>query len=334
MSAAYLPGNRRHLFSLIRLIALSLIVTTLVAVAQNRLPAGNWLNLSVAGEDMSGFSAGGYLRVSSTFSFCGQYCFYLNALCFCLPAVFYYNQFSGGWAPKTRLIVLVGLFIAGTFLTGSRASVLGNVVILGVGGLLAIWFEGTKAILKVLVPVCLGISLLGLLQTIEPELFAAYEARMAAPEDLAEVETRIKSDFLDWMYGWVEAPPTGLGYGLGVMSNGSDKISPYAAGWRGGGLWTETDRATTFFEGGWYLMIIWYGFRLWIIIYTLMLLFKMQTSELRLMGAFAWGYILVIGVMGTLAIQPPLAIWWWLAVGLIICLGQFDGEPPVKETDP
>jgi hypothetical protein len=115
-----------------------------------------------------------------------------------------------------------------------------------------------------------------------------------------------------------------VGYGLGVMSNGSDKLSDYAARWRGGGFWTETDQATTFFEGGWYLVLVWYGFRFWVIFHSIALVLRLRSLEFRIAACFAWGFIFIIGVTGTLAIQPPLAIWWWLAVGLITCLSRFD----------
>ena len=331
MSAAYLPNHRRELFAVFRLIALSVIVTTLVAAAQDRLPANHWLNLSVGGEDLSGFSAGGHLRVSSTFSFGGQYCYYLNALCFCLPVFFNSNRTSSGWLEKVLLVILVAFFISGTFLTGARMSVLGNAAILAIGGLLAMLAERSRAIIRVLVPAFLGLCLLGLLHTIYPEFFAVYETRMASAEDNAEVKTRIEGDLFGWMDGSDAAPPSGLGYGLGVMSNGSDKLSAYAAHWRANGFWTESDRATTFFEGGWYLVIFWYGLRFGIIIYTLRLLFRLRASEFRIMGSFACGFVLVIGIMGTLSIQPPLAMWWWLAVGLLICLDRFDQEPEVEE---
>jgi hypothetical protein len=68
-----------------------------------------------------------------------------------------------------------------------------------------------------------------------------------------EMEKRIESGLLDWTDGSAQAPPSLFGYGLGVMSNGSEKLSPYAAKWRSDN-WTETDQATTFFEGGWYLV--------------------------------------------------------------------------------
>ena len=336
MCAAYVPNHRRELFSFFRLIVLSLFVTTLVAVAQNRLPADNWLNLSVAGDDLSGFSAGGYLRVSSTFSFVGQYCFYLNAMCYCLPVYFYFNKFFHGWAPNVQTVVLIGLTIVATFVTGSRASVIGNATMLSVGGLLAAFCGGGRGLIKIIAALIVGALLLLALQSLYPEFFAAYQARVEGHSESShtvEIEKRVIGGLLDWTDGWEEAPPSLFGYGLGAMSNGSEKISAYAARWRDAGFWTETDQATTFFEGGWYLVLVWYGFRFWVVIHSLTLVLKLRDLEYRFIGCLAWGFISIIGLQGTLSIQPPLSIWWWLAVGLIICLGHFDrGQPGKKQT--
>ena len=329
MCAAYLPNHHRHFFSLFKWVALSVILTTLVAIAQNRLPASSWLNMTVSGDDLSKFSAGGYQRVSSTFAFVGQYCFYLNALCYCLPVYFYLNKVFRGPSANFKMLILIGLFIVGTFVTGSRTSVVGNAGILFAGGFLLAVGGGLQAVSKVIIPLITGIALYGLIQSQYPELFAAYQARVSGTQEAShtiEVKNRILNGLLDWTEGTVEAPPSLFGYGLGVMSNGSDKLSDYAAEWRYGGYWTETDQATTFFEGGWYLVIIWYGFRLWIIIHTLATVLKLRRLEFRIAACFAWGFVLVIGVAGTLAIQPTQAIWWWLAVGLIFCLRQFDLE--------
>jgi hypothetical protein len=327
MCAAYLPYHPRQFFSLFKWIALSVIITTLVAVAQNQLPASNWLNLSVGGDELGNFAAGGYLRVSSTFPFVGQYCDYLNALCYSLPVYFIFNKVFSGRAASIQTIILIGLAIVGTFVTGSRTSVIGNAGILSAAGLLLIICGGLRAISKMIIPVVCGIALLALIQSQYPEFFAAYQARVSGTGEAShtiEMKKRILSGLLDWTDGTVEAPPSLFGYGLGVMSNGSDKLSNYAADWRRNGYWTETDQATTFFEGGWYLVFVWYGLRFWVIISSLALVTKLRRLEFRIVACFVWGYILVIGVTGVLAIQPAVAIWWWLAVGLITCLGHFD----------
>jgi hypothetical protein len=333
MCAAYLPDNRQQLFSLFRMIALSLFVTTLVAVAQNRLPRDNWLNLSVGGDDLSAFSAGGYLRVSSTFAFVGQYCYYLNALCYFLPAFFYFKKAPRTWMAIVQAIFLLGLFVVGMFVTGSRLAVLGNLAVCCAGGLLLIVCGGGRALIKLTFPIVAGIVLLGVMQQQYPEFFAAYQARMGGATDTShsiEVKERVEEGLLGWTSGLTEAPPSLFGYGLGVMSNGSEKLSAYAAHWRSGGFWTETDQATTLFEGGWYLVLIWYGFRFWVIMQSLIIVLRLSSLEYKLIACFAWGFILVVGLVGTLAIQPPLAIWWWLAVGLIRCLDRFDHESGIK----
>jgi len=329
MCVAYLPNRFREFLTIFKLMAASLVVTTIVAIAQNRLPAGHWLNMSVGGEDLEGFSAGGYLRVSSTFPFVGQYCYYLNALCFCLPVLFCLQKARRKWMRTLLLIVLIGLAATGTFITGSRGSVIGNLAILSVGGVLAVILGRTKGAGQVIVALVVGAVLLGVLRTQHPEFFAAYETRVEGTSEsshLVEITKRVQSGLLDWTSGWDDAPPSLLGYGLGVMSNGSEKLSSYAAGWRNSGFWTETDQGTTFFEGGWYLVAIWYGFRFWVILETLLMVLKLRSSDARIAAGFAWGFILVIGVTGTLAIQPPLAIWWWLAVGLILCLRRLEKE--------
>ncbi len=328
---AYIPCHVRAMFALFRMIACSVVLTTLVAVVQNKLPSASWLNLSVAGDDLSGFSAGGYLRVSSTFSFVGQYCFYLNALCYCLPAYFYFRRLFTTRVEKMQMILLAGLFIIGMFVTGSRESVIGNASILGMGVLLSVYLVGMKALVKVLMFGATAGLLLAVMRWQHPEFFGAYDVRAAGTEDTShrvELQQRIISGLLDWTSGTRSAPPSLFGYGLGVMSNGSEKLSDYAASWRSGGFWTETDQSTTFFEGGWYLIFVWYGFRLWVVLYCLGLGLKLRRSESRFLVCFVLGYIMVMGLMGTLSIQPPLAIWWWLAVGLVICLFHFDQAQP------
>ncbi len=327
--AAYLPNHHRHFFSLFKWTTLSVILTTVVAIAQNRLPASSWLNMSVGGDDLSNFAAGGYLRVSSTFAFVGQYCYYLNALCYCLPVYFYLNKFFRGPPANFKILILIGLLIVGTFVTGSRSSVIGNAGILCAAGLLLVVGGGSRAMSKIIIPLIMGIALYSLIQAQYPEFFAAYQARVTGTGEAShsiEMKKRILNGLLDWTDGTVEAPPSLFGYGLGVMSNGSDKFSNYAADWRNGGYWTETDQATTFFEGGWYLIIVWYGFRLWIIIHTLATVLNLYRLEFRIAACFAWGYIFIMGMTGTLAIQPTIAFWWWLAVGLIFCLRCFDRE--------
>lgn len=325
--AAYPPQQRANLSQLLWLIALSVGITTAVAVAQNRLPAEHWLNLSVAGEDMSGFSAGGYLRVSSTFSFVGQYCFYLNALCFLLPAFYLGARVKPFWLRPALTVGLVGSAAVGIFVTGSRTAVIGGSAILVTSATLIIIVGEWRAIQKLFLPIVAGAILLGVSRSHFPEFFAAYNARVENSMEEThsiEIQNRVKGSLLGWTEGTENARPNLFGYGLGVMSNGSDRFSRYAASWRSSGFWTETDQATTLFEGGWYLVVVWYGFRLWIIWLCVETMFKLRGVNLKITACFACGFIIVQGVMGTLAIQPPLAIWWWLAVGLVACLKRFD----------
>ena len=51
---------RRFLF----FVALMICPTTIVAILQNALPPSHWLNLSVGGNSLEAFSAGGFLRVA------------------------------------------------------------------------------------------------------------------------------------------------------------------------------------------------------------------------------------------------------------------------------
>jgi len=193
---------------------------------------------------------------------------------------------------------------------------------------------GGKGIFKVIITVAVGAALFGALQSAFPQFFAAYQTRAQGTEEIShhlEIKQRVIGGLLDWAQGSANAPASFFGYGLGVMSNGSEKLSAYAAQWRNSGFWTETDQATTFFEGGWYLVLVWYGFRFWVIFHCLALVFKLRRVEFRMMACFAWGYILVVGVTGTLAIQPPMAIWWWLAVGLVVCLSQFDSAATMRK---
>ena len=326
---AYVPDGGKRLFALLRLIAISVVVTTVIAMIQNKLPASSWLNLSVSGNDLSDFAAAGYLRVSSTFPFVGQYCFYLNALCFLLPAYYFLNNHFTHRPATAQILVLVGLAIVGTYVTGSRSAVIGNAAILGAAALFCVLYTGSKAVARLAVFVILGFLLFSVLQSLYPQFFAAYKSRTEGTfgkSHTEEVIERVEQTLFGWTDGSPQAPPNLFGYGLGVMSNGSSKFSNYATQWRSNGFWTESDQATTFFEGGWYLVLVWYGFRLWVIVYSFSRLRKIRHPGFRISACFALAYIVVEGVCGTIAIQPPLAIWWWFAVGLITCLSFIGGR--------
>jgi hypothetical protein len=108
------------------------------------------------------------------------------------------------------------------------------------------------------------------------------------------------------------------------MSNGSQRVSAVAMSYRQDDFWTETDLATTYFEGGWYLIVVWTGFRLWVIWNVVGAIRQIRDSKIFLVAAGLVGFVIVTGLMGTLGIQPPLAIWFWLAVGLVFVLAHHD----------
>lgn len=114
-----------------------------------------------------------------------------------------------------------------------------------------------------------------------------------------------------------------FGFGIGVMSNGVQNFSGYAAAIRDR-VWGETDLANTVLEGGLYFVFIWMGTRVAIVLLCLQVYLSIQHSKLIYIAAFAMGYILFNGLTQTLGIQPPLAIWWWLAIGLLIHIKRFE----------
>jgi hypothetical protein len=327
VTSAYLPDRPKQLFRLLTWVAILVIPTTLMAVYQQRLPAQHWLNASPDGASLSGFSSAGYLRVSSTFSFVAQYAMFLNALCYALPAAV--TAPARSWL--LRLIksplVLLPFMVAGMYITGSRSAVVGSAAIALAGLPLLLVRAGSRAFVPVVGMLAIGAVSLLVAREQFPEFFAAYDERSRDRDGESHTEQivgRVTSGLFDWVGGTWWAPASLIGYGLGVMSNGADRVSTYAASWRDGGFWTETDQATVLFEGGYYLVMLWYGFRLWILGQTLAWLFSMRQPRLVLPAAFAGGFVLVMGIVGTLSIQPPQAIWWWLAVGAVGCLKHFD----------
>lgn len=309
--------------------ALLIIPTSLVAIIENALPASHWLNLSVDGSSLEDFSAGGFLRVSSTFSFTGQYSFFLMAACaffairFFMPPAENSKKFK--LLKKILPFILGILLVIGTFITGGRTAVLGcgaSVVI----GVALIIVKKPKFLLPSLVGLCLLAGVFLVAKEIKPEFFAAYEQRSDDNSGgSAAVADRVVFGFLGWTkwFNEQEFIETFLGNGLGVMSNGSQKISSYAEQ-RRLDFWTETDLATTAWEGGVYLIFVWYLFRLTIIFYCFKLWKSLVNDSYRSAGAFIFAFILINGVMGTLSLQPPIAIWLWLMVGAMITIKSFD----------
>lgn len=326
-------------------LALLLLPTTLVAMLQNALPPTHWLNLGVGGDSLKAFSAAGYLRVSSTFSFTAQFSWFLNFVCvffmirfFLLPV--YANKFLK-MVERLMPIILGSMLIVGAFITGGRTAVLGCGSCLALGflisGLRSPQWLFSKGILVG------AIAALGLvvLSAAKPEFFAAYTARSQGTETMShadEVESRVLGGFVDWV-GWFENQKLSsflLGNGLGVMSNGSDQISPYAKEIRSSGFWTESDIASTFWEGGLYLAVIWYGFRLAVILFSIEIWRTLKKTSYALASSFLLSYIIITGIIGTLGIQPPVAIWWFLCIGALITIKNFDSaqQPPLSRPSP
>ena len=305
-----------------------LLITSGVAILQNSLPGSSWLNLSVNGDSLENFSAGGYLRVSSTFSFTGQYSWFLNVAC---PLLITYIVISAITTKRVSIIqfvywiVLSVAFIISIFVTGGRTAVIGagGTVVIGFFFLLLkrpLWVLSTGIFIM------MGILLLlSALEAYKPEYFAAYEQRSSGSETQTheqEVQERIQGGLTDWTtWFWKEDfANIIMGNGLGVMSNGSEQLSSYARDIKKSGFWTETDTATIFWEGGLYLAVIWYAFRFFIILMCFRLYWSFKEKRLNFAGAFLLSYILITGTIGTLSIQPPIAIWWWLSVGIMLSL--------------
>ncbi len=324
---AFENATREEILRFFRWIALLVIPTSLVALLQSRLSPDHWLNLSVGGTSLEIFSAGDKLRVSSTFPFVAQYGMFLNAQIFITAITLTHLQnLRRVW--KIACLSLLPLLVVGSYITGSRGAVVGNVTIV----LLACGLAMTKLQSRVAVRIAtllaaLYIAFIGM-QHFFPSAFIAYRAREEGK--LVGLSSEVRERTLTSLFDWANvtgAPPTFLGYGLGVMSNGSEALSSYAAGWRSGGAWTETDYATTLFEGGFYLMVVWYGFRYFVIYQTARRFLGGVKGDLSISGAFCLAYVIMIGFTGTLGIQPPMAIWWWLGVGTSLVLWWKCVEP-------
>ena len=324
---AFESATREEILRFFRWIALLVIPTSLIALLQSRLPSDHWLNLSVGGTSLEGFSAGDKLRVSSTFPFVAQYCMFLNAQLFISAITLsHIRNLSRVW--KIVCLSLLPLLVIGSYITGSRGAVVGNTVIVLLAATLAMTKLQSRVALRLALLVAgLYLAFVGM-KHLFPSAFIAYgvreEGRLVGFSQ--EVQTRTMGSLFDWA-PITDAPPSFLGYGLGVMSNGSDTLSHYAAGWRSGGAWTETDFATTLFEGGYYLMVVWYGFRYFVIYQTARRFLRGVQGDLAISAAFCLGYVIVVGFTGTLGIQPPVAIWWWLGVGTSLVLWWKCVEP-------
>lgn len=317
-------------------IALLVVPTTFVAVLQNSLPATHWLNLGVGGESLQGFSAGGYLRVSSTFSFTGQYSWFLNAICPFIMLELFYPYVASPSKRWPIAALLSSAFLVGIFITGGRTAVFGSVGSIVAGFILANIKAPAATLSKGIVIGAVLLSSLFILRAVKPEFFAAYDTRSKGYKKgftdnselsgTEEMQNRIIDSFTGWTsWFWVQEPvPVLLGNGLGVMSNGADKVSIYAGVIRSTGFWTEGDTATVAWEGGLYLLVIWYGFRLLMIGTCLKLWRSIRQSKYGIPASFLLANVLINGVMGNIGMHPPIAIWWWLSIGCLIAMHGFD----------
>ena len=305
------------------------IPTTLVAVLQNSLSSSHWLNRTVGGESLEAFAAAGYLRVSSTFSFTGQYSWFLNAVCAFVILNFFLPYFTKAYLKWIVIITLGLLFMIGVFITGGRTSVVGSGGCLLIGFLLASWKAPSLIISKGFIAGALMIVSLPLIRAVKPEFFAAYDKRSSGTENVSheeEIQSRLSEGFTSWTTWFWEQEPTVvlIGNGLGVMSNGADRISVYAYFIRVTGFWTEGDTATIAWEGGLYLLIIWYGFRIMIMALCFNLWRKIKQGKYAVPTSFLLANVIISGTTGNLGMHPPVSIWWWLSVGSIIALQRFD----------
>ncbi|QEM10879.1 hypothetical protein [Mucilaginibacter rubeus] len=329
------PANKIEEFKqFVLIITLALVPTSLVAIIQNSLPATHWLNMSVDGNSLEGFSAAGRLRVSSTFSFTGQYSWFLNFVCTFLTLCFFWpnkTKEKSGFKKMALLIAASIALIIGIFITGGRTAVLGCGFCI-VGGLA---FSAVKAPGKIISRALVGIIafavLLGGIRAVKPEFFAAYDERSSDHGDGSqtnEISGRVQDGFLNWT-NWVfeqDIVAVLFGNGLGVMSNGSERISYYANDIKSKGFSTESDLDTTIYEGGLYLAISWYAFRIGLIFFALNLWQKMKSKELSIVVSFLLAYIIMTASFGVVARNPPLNIWLWLAIGSVVIIKNYDEQ--------
>ena len=329
---AYESSPIGDLIRFLRWLALLIIPTASVAIFQSYLPPTHWLNLSVGGEDLEGFSAAGHLRVSSTFSFVAQFCAFLNAEMFIL--ILSMNGLKSlrfFW--KCLYLTLIPLLLISCYITGSRGAVVGNIGIIMLACALSLAKFDARSALRVITIIGCVILTLVTTQYLFPDFFAAYSARESGSllSISGENRQRVLSTLFDWTSEIFSTPL--FGHGLGIMSNGSNMVSNYAASFRAE-IWTETDYATTLFEGGLYLVFVWYGFRYYIIYQTTRCFLLGVGGEWAAPAAFCQGFVILIGVTSTLAIQPPIAIWWWMAVGTSMVIWWKNVEPPKDEENP
>jgi len=295
-----------------------ILPTVLVGLLQLQLPISHWLNRAVDGQSLQRFSAGGILRISSTFSFTGQYSFFLVFVTVIYLCNYFFNVDAKNKNNYLLNIVLGLLLIIGCFSTGGRTAVLGFFSVLIIGICLIAIKNSVFLVKKMFIPAVASILLLPFIYSLKPEYFAVFEKRTKGKGGSSEaILDRVLQPFSDL------ADATFFGKGLGVMTNGAQKISSYAESIRLY-LWTETDFSTIVWEGGFYLVIVWYGFRIFLIVFCLKLLSRIKNKNYYSAASFLVAYIIIQGLMGTLSLQPPLAIYFWISIGALICIQQFD----------
>lgn len=319
MTIAFPPDYKNRFVFFSNLFALLIVTSVLTGIWQLNLPATYWLNRSVGGDSLENFSAAGHLRVSSTFSFTAQYSFFLVFACAVFFAFFFIN-IKNKKSSVLFFMIQAGtllMLMVGGFSTGGRSAVLGIVTIVVIGFVCIGLNNPFFALKKIIIPVLLILFVFPLIKIWKPEYFAAYTERSSGGNNDAILD-RVIAPF-DQLTN-----SSFLGHGLGVMTNGSDKISSYAASVRNSGFWTETDFSTIVWEGGLYLIVVWYGFRLFIIFTAFRILLSIKDKDFYSAAAFLFAYILVQGLIGTLTIQPPIAIYFWFCFGALICIQKFD----------
>lgn len=330
MSAAYSSSEPREFVQPFRFLCWVIVPLAFLSVVQLKLSPDHWINRGIGGSELSGFSAGGRLRVSGTFSFVAQFSWFLLAWTYSMAAIYAWRS---ELLPKTRVSVtlLIVSYLICTYGTASRTAVLGYSAILLVASIL-IAFRGRGRSITSLVAFGAVIAL-GLLiaPTLFPEAFEGYEARSSG--DFSEISGRLNYALLEWQFGGSRAEDPLFGIGLGVMSNGAGRFSPYAAEVIEQVGWGEVDLANTYLEGGYYLIVVWMGFRAATILYCLSIFMKLRTSAGIFAGAFAMGHLIVQGILGTMGIQPPLALWVWISAGFIMILGDYDRRVRTKAAD-
>ncbi|PHQ28279.1 hypothetical protein [Leeuwenhoekiella nanhaiensis] len=335
--SAFIDGDFERFVRFFKTLSFFIIPTVIIALIQLQLPATHWLNRAVDGGNLSGFAAAGFLRVSSSFSFTGQFSFFLHFISAVVFSLLYFPELRASSGVKRSTftkflpVLYLGCLILGVFVTGGRTAVFGAGSVFALGLIFSLFKNQSFVLKKSVVPILGLLALLLLLPVFKPDAFAAYTQRSSGyngQSNTEEIQGRVLGSFTGGFKNILqEDNPIAFvfGKGLGVMTNGVDQISRYAARIRAN-IWTETDFATTAWEGGLYLIVVWYGFRIYMFLYCWQRWRRIRDRGLSMCAAFFLGYILVTGLVGTLSIQPPVSIYWWGAIGIVILLQHYDAR--------